>query len=201
MAISSEKYIGRKFSTKFVSKNKIIDSEFIKDIITAGRKLAKYGLTPNIAGNISVRYKNGMLIKAGGCSLGKLKKDDVVMVTDYSTNKNTAYVSGLKEPSSETPTHWRIYKNFKKVNAIVHVHDKLILKKQRLAKKLGIKFTEKEEPYGTLKLAKQILKALKKSNYVIIKNHGSIAVGKNLNDAVNLILLIHEYVKHQSGYR
>ena|SRR3989338_4229507 len=201
MASPTEKYAGSKFFTKFTSKNKIIDSELIKDIITAGKKLSKYGLTPSIAGNISVRYKKGMLIKAGGSRLGKLKKGDIVQVTDYIANKNTVYASGPKEPSSETPTHWLIYKKFNDINAIVHAHDKTILDNQKLAKRMGIKFTDKEEPYGTSKLARQVVKALKNSNYLIIKNHGSIAAGKNLKDAMNLILIVHKYVKRQSGYR
>jgi ribulose-5-phosphate 4-epimerase/fuculose-1-phosphate aldolase len=47
-------------------------------------------------------------------------------------------------------------------------------------------------PYGTSELAYDVLRALKKSDYVIIRGHGSIAIGKTLGESKKLIFDAHE---------
>ncbi|MBM3309654.1 MAG: class II aldolase/adducin family protein [Candidatus Altiarchaeales archaeon] len=185
-----EEYVGRKFKTEFAER-KPLDCLQAGLMLAASKKLAKVGFLHGIPGNFSVRTRRGFLVTAGGVSKEKLSEKDLVEVLDYDLKANTVNVIGLNEPSSEARMHWLIYKKFPKVNAIVHVHDPAILENSWKARKKKIVFTEKEYPYGTLELAGQAVKALKKSNYIVLVNHGSIAVGKTLDSAVNLAVSTH----------
>lgn len=176
-----ERYIGRKFKTKFLREIKV-HSKAIRQMIDIGRSLNSKGLTPANAGNFSVRTEHGMLITCGGKNKGHLEDEDFVEVLSFDGIRNMVNVVGIKEPSSEVPMHWLIYGN-SDVNAIIHAHDSSVVENPG-----GHVITEGEHPYGTMSQAKDVAKALEKSNYVIIRNHGVIAVGKTLSDAMALIL-------------
>jgi len=180
-----EVYAGRKFRTEFVAAVK--EDSGIEDIISVGMKLNSLGLTPENAGNISVRTKQGMLITVGGRNKGELTPEDVVEVVSF--DGEVAKVIGSKEPSSEVPMHWMIYGQFKKVKAIIHVHDKLVL---AVAQKLGIPQTDHFVHYGTPEQARQVADALKRGSYIAIKNHGVVSVGVNLDAALKQVLDYHE---------
>ena len=81
--------------------------------------------------------------------------------------------------------HEAIYKKFPEVNAIIHAHDESVVEKAN-----GIPVTEVDYPCGCLEAAKEIMRTLEISNskYIILKNHGVLALGKDLGEAKNLIL-------------
>lgn len=194
--MEGEVYTGRKFKTLFVEGDFSLDQS-IAEIIRVGRVLASKDMAPGNAGNISVRAGEGMLIKAGGKSFEELSGKDIVMVVDYDEETNTAKVYGGLEPSSETPMHWMIYGEFPDVNAVVHAHDPLVLEKQGLAELLDITMTEKEASYGTVEQAKEVVKGLRKSKYVLIRNHGSVSVGRNLEDALDRFMRVHRRLEDE----
>ena len=179
-----EEYRGVKFRVIFL-EHKPISSKKIMEMLKASRSLQEF--SRGNEGNISLRFQEGMLISAAGSNLGKLDKEDIVYVKNYDMLHNTAYIYGKKEPSSETPMHWLIYKEMKNVGAILHIHDSLVLENEKIILKLGIKMTEKEYSYGTISLAKEALRTLMKSEngYIILRNHGSLIVGKNLSEVID----------------
>lgn len=181
MLESKEKYIGRKFSTVFVTKGEV-DRKMVLGIIKYCKILDSEGLTPGTTGNVSVRVDNSILITAGGKDLGKLEETDIVKVIDYNEGKNIVTVAGDKEPSSETRMHWLIYRQYPEINAVIHVHNIHLLDKEKI-KKSNLLITKREYPYGKKEQAREVTELLKKSNYVIIKNHGSVIVGKDLKEA------------------
>lgn len=186
----AEEYVGRKFKTEFVEK-KILAYPAVEKLVVVSRRLGMMDFLKGMAGNLSVRSENGFVITAGGVSKEKLSKEDLVEVLDYDQKKNVVSVLGLREPSSEARMHWLVYKNFPEINAVVHVHDMLVLDNVEAVGSQGVAFTEREVPYGTDELAKQVVKALKKAMYVVMANHGSLAVGGSLEEAFDLILSIH----------
>jgi L-fuculose-phosphate aldolase len=175
-----EAYVGRKFNTVFVGGGKP-DLDKVRGIVAAGRKLNDLGLTPENAGNISVRSRRGMLITPGGKNKGKLVEGDVCEVLDFSGG--VATVVGGVEPSSEVPMHWLIYQKFPKVNAVVHAHDSRVTENP-----IGLVVTDRFHPYGTLEQAEDVVKALRKCNYIVIRKHGVVAVGETLDEAMKLIM-------------
>lgn len=96
--------------------------ELKKQVYEANMLLPKYGLVVFTWGNVSGidREKNLMVIKPSGVDYDKLTVEDMVVV-DVETGK---VVEGKLKPSSDTPTHLVLYRNFKNIGGIVHTHSK-----------------------------------------------------------------------------
>jgi len=96
--------------------------ELKKQVYEANMLLPKYGLVVFTWGNVSGidREKNLMVIKPSGVDYDKLAVEDMVVV-DVETGK---VVEGKLKPSSDTPTHLVLYRNFKNIGGIVHTHSK-----------------------------------------------------------------------------
>ena len=83
-------------------------------------RLVKNDLVILTWGNVSMadRKLGVFVIKPSGVSYEKMKPEDMVVVS----LKNGKKVSGKLNPSSDTPTHYELYKKFTKINGIVHTH-------------------------------------------------------------------------------
>lgn len=186
----TEEYAGRKFKTRFVEK-RVLDYPEIGELLEAAAKLGENGLLHGIPGNLSVRREGGFLITAGGVDKAVLSKRHIVEVLGYDRKAGIVTASGVEEPSSEARMHFMIYQNFPEVNAVVHVHDETVLANPRKAVSLGAAATEKEFPYGTEELALEVVKALKKSDYVVMASHGSVSASSSLGKAVDAAINFH----------
>lgn len=184
-----EIYVGVKFHTIFVKKE-IPKGKLNKELIAVGKRIAKYGLNGDMGwGNISYRKENGFVINATKESIGKLNEEKLVFVKSADWKKKSVKAIGLKEPSSECFMHAIAYELRKDITVVLHLHDNLVLKH---AKELRVKETRTEKPYGTIELAKEIKKVLGKENCIAIKNHGILALGKNMDDAFALAVELHK---------
>ncbi|MBC7131222.1 class II aldolase/adducin family protein, partial [Candidatus Bathyarchaeota archaeon] len=81
---------------------------------------------------------------------------------------------------------YRIYQLRRDVNAIFHGHDELII---RNAKSIGAVETREWQPYGTLELIKSVEKVLNGNNFIVVKNHGFISLGRSMEEAGKLALM------------
>jgi ribulose-5-phosphate 4-epimerase/fuculose-1-phosphate aldolase len=182
-----EKYIGRKFKTE-LKKGEMIEDSRVYEIIQLGGKFKRMGLLPveegGYAGNFSFRNDRGFVITAGGVDKGKLTPRNFVQVLNCNMDTKKVFAEGEMQPSSETFTHYLIYREKKAVNAIIHVHDSLVLEH---AKKLGVRSTPKHHPYGTPELAYEIEKTLGHDRYIAVKGHGVLAAAKSLWEAGRII--------------
>ncbi len=155
---------------------------------------------------MSVKFKNNGKIIIGITptlkSLNNLKFNDIVLV-DLEGN-----IISKGKPSSEVFMHLNIYKSNKNVNAIVHTHSPFAT---------GFSFSDKkikrlegfgkiEKPYlaevnyeipGTMDLANKVGEAIKNEDVLILKNHGVISVGENLEEAFSLADFVEEIAKTQ----
>jgi L-ribulose-5-phosphate 4-epimerase len=88
-------------------------------VLEANLELPKKGLITYTWGNASGidREKGLVVIKPSGVPYEELKLEHLVVV-DLDGN----IVEGTLNPSSDTPTHLEIYKNFKEVGGVVHTH-------------------------------------------------------------------------------
>jgi L-fuculose-phosphate aldolase len=179
----TEKYIGPRFNTVFLSKE-IPYHPAVPHLMKWGRRFAELGLAPQrgnaYAGNLSFRAPSGFIITAAGADLGKLVDDDMVLVVEVTQDSHSVTVHGKKEPSSESFLHHAIYAARPQVQAVFHGHDELILQH---AREIHLPVTVREQPYGSLELAKEVLQVLGVHNYTVIRNHGFIASGKDLEQA------------------
>ncbi len=91
-----------------------------QEVFEANLALVKHGLVIFTWGNVSAidREKGLIVIKPSGVSYDEMKVDDMVVVS----LADGKVVEGNLKPSSDTPTHLVLYKEFKGINAIVHTH-------------------------------------------------------------------------------
>ncbi|UCF13431.1 MAG: class II aldolase/adducin family protein [Thermoplasmatales archaeon] len=169
--------------TFFVSRE-ISKCPLISDIIKLSKKIDELGLIDNNDYCISLAYGKRILINAKNVNVESMNHQDIIEIVDYDPLKNIILAIGIKDPSIETPVHWLIHHARDDVNAIIQLNGEKVAKK--LSKNLLI--TEKECLSGTLKLAKQVLKTLRSSKKIVIKNRGGLFVGISLKEAEELVL-------------
>lgn len=90
-----------------------------KEVFEQNLKLVEYGLVVLTWGNVSAidRESGLFVIKPSGVPYSEMTAEDMV-VMDLDGNK----VEGRLNPSSDTPTHMELYRNFKDIGGVVHTH-------------------------------------------------------------------------------
>ena len=92
------------------------ENELRQDLVDAYLTVDKRGLMNQASGNVSCRFRDGMLISPSGADAENISADRVVYV-DGEGN-----YSGDIKPSSEWRMHLSIYKKQESANAVVHTH-------------------------------------------------------------------------------
>jgi len=173
-----------------------------REIIRWGKLLFERRLISGWGGNLSCREgKNHFLITGQHAPLGFLTAKDLVRIDGQgrAVRKN-------QRPSSETPLHLAVYKGTD-AQAIVHAHPPMVVAFSLThASFVPVSFEEKytigEVPViaqdtPTVTKPEQIVEALKYRPVVIIKGHGTVAIGKDFQDAFLLTDLLEEAVHCQ----
>jgi ribulose-5-phosphate 4-epimerase/fuculose-1-phosphate aldolase len=162
-------------------------------IVAAARQMQTSGLSPGRSGNVSVRWKKGMLITASG-----IRPDDLDAETDVVFVDGAGDCSGGKKPSSEWRFHKAIYMARPDVNAVVHCHSRFATAlacahlpipafHYMVAKAGGADIPlAPYATFGTDELAKHAAAALAARKACLLANHGQIAIGETLGDALEL---------------
>jgi L-ribulose-5-phosphate 4-epimerase len=90
-----------------------------QQVFEANLSLVKHGLVILTWGNVSGidREKGLVVIKPSGVSYEKMKAEDMVVV-----DLDGKIIEGDLNPSSDTPTHLLLYKEFQGIGGIVHTH-------------------------------------------------------------------------------
>lgn len=93
--------------------------ELKQKVFEANLQLVKYNLVVLTWGNVSAidRERGLFVIKPSGVPYDTMTAKDMV-VMDLNGNK----VEGELNPSSDTPTHLELYRQFKDIGGIVHTH-------------------------------------------------------------------------------
>jgi L-fuculose-phosphate aldolase len=159
--------------------------EMFRDI---GRDLYVAGMVSSHGGNISIRLGDHVVIKRRGAMLGQLKPHDLV---ETRIDKND---SGVVLASTELLAHRTIYQTTPAL-AIVHCHPRTAIafslsrdeivpidnEASYLLKKVPV-ITE-EFASGTPEMANKLAKALESYKIVMLRGHGSFAIGQTLDEA------------------
>ncbi len=176
-------------------------SKMRKDVVAIGRLLWEKDLTAGLSGNISARvHQRSFLITATQTCLGLLQEKDILIMD----------VDGVCEsvevkPSTEWRLHAAIYQQYPLCAAIVHVHalhtNAFFLKNDRLEPKiLEAKFVLGDIPVltqTTLNVEDRdaVVRALEGHQLVVLKNHGCLAIGKDLFACFVFLQTLEEAVK------
>jgi len=176
------------------------------ELAEAGRFLWNRGLIVGREGNISARIPGThlILIKPSGTCMGELKPEDFILI-----NIDGGVVRGEGRPSIETPMHTRIYRARADVGAVVHTHStyatalgiagvevRAVWLKAALLQAERIPIVEYHRP-GSHELAEAVVERLGGGRAVLLRNHGVLAVGRNVQEACAVASAVEETAKIQ----
>ncbi len=177
-------------------------SKEVKKIIEYGKLCGEKNYTPGYSGNISARYKDGMLITTSGSSNGYLSENDIV----YTNFEGKSLEEG-KKPSSEKFLHIEIYKQRQDINYIIHVHAPYLSSFASAGKDLmapimaenvfyfgGIPLADYALP-STMELVENTVKYFDKFDAVLMANHGFVVASKTIEDAYMKLELAESYAQ------
>ncbi|MDD5097105.1 MAG: class II aldolase/adducin family protein [Candidatus Omnitrophica bacterium] len=176
------------------------EQELKLEIIKVGKRLYDAGLAVAKSGNLSAKLDaENILITATGTYLGQLSENDIVKVN----LADSKYIGAVK-PSSELPLHALVYKNFP-AKVVVHCHPPLINGYFAVSKTLKAMSFETKFYLGDIPVILQetptvtdpgaVIAALKTNNLVVLKNHGTVAIADNFQEALSLTEALEEAVK------
>ncbi len=172
------------------------------EMIRWSKLLFERRLISGWGGNLSCRVgENNFLITGQHAPLGFLSRRDLVRL-----DASGKPVKKGQQASSETPMHMSVYAGTD-ARAIVHVHPPMVVAFSLTHESFApVSFEEKytigEVPIipqdtPTVTRPEKVVEELKYHPVVIIKGHGTIAVGKNFQEAFLLTDLLEEAVHCQ----
>jgi L-fuculose-phosphate aldolase len=177
-----------------------------RSVIATALAMSRSGLSPGRSGNVSCRWRDGMLITPTGMTYDEIKPRDIVFVAG-----DGSVPGKQRKPSSEWRFHLAAYHARPDMGAVVHTHSlhatvlacagKSIPAFHYMVAVAG----GKDIPivpyatFGTNELATYVAGALAERNACLMANHGQIAVGETLSAALELAaeveVLASQYVK------
>ena len=161
-----------------------------ENLLSIAQKLIETGLNKGTAGNASVRCNSGFLVTPSGMAV-----EDMNAATMVQMQFDGSYEQG-KIPSSEWRFHRDILASRTDVNAIVHTHSMFATTLACLHKDIPPFHymiavvggdTIRCAPYalfGSQALSDNALVALIDRKACLLANHGMIALGRDLDDAL-----------------
>ena len=136
-----------------------------------------------------------MLCTPSGMDYRGLTPEDIVKV-----NLETLAYEGALKPTSEKDFHAGIYRNRPDVNAVIHTHARYAC----VYAACGLSFTTSSGdaiecaaygPSGTGLLSRNVQNAIGENRGCLMKNHGMVAVGSDLDDAFHTAMSIENAAK------
>jgi len=189
--------------------------ELKKKVYEANLRLSNSGLVCLTWGNVSAidRKTNLVVIKPSGVAYSEMKIEDMVVC-----NLNGEVVEGKYRPSVDLLTHIEIYKNFPKVNAVLHDHSTYATSFAQAGKEIkAYGTTQADGFYGSIPLTREltleevekdytkntgkvIIERFKDLDYeaipgVLVKNHGVFTWSTDLTRVVDNAITLEECAK------
>jgi L-fuculose-phosphate aldolase len=164
-----------------------------QEVLDTALAMSRQGLSPGRSGNVSRRFRGGMLITPSGMAYETIGPQDIVYVGD-----DGAVPVGQRKPSSEWLFHLAAYRARRDRNAVVHTHSM----HATVLACAGLKIPAfhymvavaggRDIPvvpyatFGTEELARHVAKGLRNRNACLMANHGQIALGETCTGALEL---------------
>jgi L-ribulose-5-phosphate 4-epimerase len=187
--------------------------EKLKEVVLeANLELPKRGLVTYTWGNVSGidRERNLVVIKPSGIPYEDLKLEHLVVL-----DLNGNIIEGHLNPSSDTPTHLVLYRNFKEIGGVVHTHSRWATIWAQAGKFIpALGTTHADYFYGNIPCTRKMNMEEIKGDYeretgnvivetftngnpmhlpgVIVCNHGPFTWGKSPSDAIHNAVVLEE---------
>ena len=176
-------------------------------MINACKRLHMRGILAGVGGNISVRTSapDIILCSPAGIPIMDMFPEDICAV-DISGIKNYNYnvLRAKHKPTSEILLHGGIYGMRPEVNAVLHSHPPVTTAFSCTSHEINYRIQEDQRWYigdvsyipfiysSSKALAEGALPKLEKNYAAILKNHGIIALGESLAEAVSITELMED---------
>ena len=186
-----------------------------EQVFQANLDLVKHGLVIFTWGNVSGidRETGNVVIKPSGVSYEKLKPKDMVVLNLYGQ-----LVEGNLKPSSDTPTHLVLYRQFENIGGIVHTHSEWATSWAQAGRNIpALGTTHSDYFYGEIPCTRAMTQSEIESEYeketgkviverfknlnpnnvpgVLVNNHGPFSWGTDANNAVHNAVVMEELAK------
>ncbi len=173
-------------------------------VAATAREMDRLGLVSGSSGNVSMRLSEDglMAITPMGVPYTELAESDVVVV-----DEDLEPVEGDLAPSSESLLHLGIYSRRPDAGAVIHTHSVFssvsavtgrpippIVDEMVVYVGGEIRVSEYAFP-GSADLAEKVCEALQDRSAALIRNHGSVGVGRTLKEALRVCSLIERVAK------
>lgn len=170
------------------------------ELAEAAKRMEEAGWAPampdgGVAGNLAVRYRDGLLVSRSGKRPGRSTAEDFVHVVRFDPDAWEAhYISARPDisPSSDTPLYWTALievpaaLGWEGPCAAVHGH---ALETDEAARRLNIPIARQETEFSTPEDRAALRELLSRYPYPkhtiwIRKGHGFFAVGRTIREAL-----------------
>ncbi len=166
-----------------------------RELVETARRLSAgaLGVPGSRSGNVSLRLPAGLLITPTGVSYERMRARDLVELDSQGLSK-----AGQLMPSSEWRFHRDIYSSRPEAGAVVHAHPRFATALASLRRSIpafhymvavagGVDIRCAEyATFGTSELSRHALAALEDRRACLLANHGLIAFGETLGQALAL---------------
>ena len=198
----------------FLSVNIMLD-QLKKEVFQANLDLVAHGLVIFTWGNVSGidREQGLVVIKPSGVSYDSMQASDMVVV-----DLNGNVVEGKYKPSSDTPTHVWLYRNFPNIGGVVHAHSEWATSWAQAGRSIpALGTTHADYFYGDIPCTRILTRQEVEGEYelntgkvivetfgginpdhvpgVIVNNHGPFSWGKNPDNAVHNAVVMEQVAK------
>lgn len=180
----------------------------LEELCAAAQRLTALGLSPGSSGNISVREGDRVYVSPSGVALGELTPEQVAVVEMGQDGLDLTHVAG-PTPSKEVPLHLAFYRSG--FRCVVHLHSSAAVAVSCLQPWSDHSALPPITPYllmrvgrvpmipyarpGDVRLAERVLEQQHPLNAALLQNHGSIAAGDSVEEAVSRVVEIEETAK------
>lgn len=174
-------------------------------IVAACLELNRSGLNQGTSGNLSVRWRDGLLITPTGLPYDRMTPEDIVFLA------MDGRATGANRPSSEWRFHRDIMAAKPEVGAVVHAHPAYAT----IIAIMGLEIpplhymvtvaggaTIPLAPYatfGTEELSRHVVAALADRTACLLEHHGMIATGPTLDKAMWLAVEVETLARQFHG--
>ena len=173
--------------------------ELRQSLIDTARKMEQYNLIRMSGGNVALRVEDKIFVTPSAMAYDTMLPEDIVIV-DIEGN----VIEGNRRPTSDLKAILYILKHMPEVNAVIHTHQPKAVALSLICDKLPIiSTTMVDEVKGEVNVAPftissdegmgiQTVEHAGKALCVILKNHGVMAYGKSLEQALSAAVYLEE---------
>lgn len=170
-----------------------------QDLIDTARKMEQYNLIRMSGGNVALRVEDMILVTPTAMAYDTMIPEDIVVV-----DCEGRVIEGIRKPTSDLKAILYILNHMPEVNAVIHTHQPKAVALSLITDKLPlISTTMVDEVKDEVNVAPftissdegmgiQTVEYATRALCVILKNHGIMAFGKDLEQALSAAIYLEE---------